>query len=363
MECQAYCGMVEESAEIGRLAAHVTEAPATFAASRLYQAFCPAVAQDRPTLELLTGRLPGQQPSYLLFGAVHYLLLTGAQHPLRTFYPSLAGAAAAGPDGAGPVLLGFCRAYEDELRQLIRTRLVQTNVVKRAAGLRVALWAVGRQCARPVHLIEVGASAGVHLLFDRYCSVVGGREFGPRASPVRIETQWRGQEPPPDLDDLPPIASRRGIDLRPADSTDFHERMWLRALVWPERRDQADLLASALELVASDPPTIIPGDAIDVCPALGASLPAGEPRVVFHAATRMHVPADRRAAFDAAIDSIGQHGPLYHVWQEPPSAQHEGAPPSETGTLMSHGPAPGTFAALMRVDGHLDWMAPLDTAS
>jgi len=56
-----------------------------------------------------------------------------------------------------PRLPDFCRAYRDELAELIRTRLVQTNVVRRPVGLRVALWAVRRRCARPVHLIEVGA--------------------------------------------------------------------------------------------------------------------------------------------------------------------------------------------------------------
>ena len=41
------------------------------------------------------------------------------------------------------------------------------------------------------------------------------------------------------------------------------------------------------------------------------ALPPGEPRVAFHAVTRLHVPADRLAAFDAAIAALGENAPLY----------------------------------------------------
>jgi hypothetical protein len=340
-----------------RLAEHFAAGHSIFVTSPLYQSLCRTVAQDRAVLELLVQRRPGQQPSYLFFGAVHYLLLGGVQHPLGAYYPSLSGAAAADPGDAGPALLDFCRVYRDELAELIGTRLVQTNVVRRAAGLRVALWAVRRRCARPVHLIEVGASAGIHLHVDRYRYVVGGRTFGPRDAGVTIDTDWRGTGPPPDLDDVPPIASRIGVDLRPVPVTDPGERLWLRALVWPENQDEAALLAAALESVAADPPAMVAGDAIEVCPVLGQRLPPGEPRVVFHAATRMHVPETRRAVFDEAIDSVGEGGPLYHAWLEPSSAPHRGLADNTDGALAWHGPGDGRALALARVDGHLKWEA------
>ena len=343
--------------ETERLAEHFAAGDSIFVSSPLYRALCRTVARNRPVLDLLAQRRPGQQPSFLLFGAVHYLLLSGAAHPLGGYYPSLHGAAATGPSGAGPALLDFCRAYRDELAELIRTRLVQTNVVKRAAGLRVALWAVRRRCPQPVHLIEVGASAGIHLHADRYRYVVGGRAFGRQDAAITIETQWRGPGSPPDLDRVPVIASRTGVDLHPVQVTDPDERLWLRALIWPENQHAADLLAAALEGVAADPPAILAGDAIDVCPELGRSLPSGEPRVVFHAATRMHVPRARRAAFDQAIDSIAEGGPLYHAWQEPPSAPHHGLAGDMGEALALHGPGDVRAVPLVRVDGHLEWEA------
>jgi hypothetical protein len=72
----------------------------------------------------------------------------------------------------------------------------------------------------------------------------------------------------------------------------------------------------------------------------------------------MHVPEARRAAFDEAIDSIGQDGPLYHAWLEPSAAPHQGLADDTDGALAWHGPGDGRARALVRVDGHLEWEAP-----
>ena len=111
------------------MAKHFAAGDSIYVSSPLYRSLCRTVAGDRSVLELLAERRPGQQPSFLLFGAVHYLLLGGAAHPLGGYYPSLHGAAAADPSGAGPALLDFCRAYRDELAGLIRTRLVQPRTI------------------------------------------------------------------------------------------------------------------------------------------------------------------------------------------------------------------------------------------
>lgn len=346
-------------ADIDALAAHFAASPAIFAVSPLYQALCPAVAADRPLLELLTRRRPGQQASYLLFGAVHQLLLDGADHRLRDYYPSVADGAALDPADAGPAFSDFCREHRPSLEPLIATRLVQSNVVRRAAGLRYALWAVGQRWTGPVHLIEAGASAGLLMNVDKYRFLIGGQTFGPPDAPVTLDSRWRGSTPVPDLDAVPEIIGRTGVDLHPVDITDERERQWLRALVWPEQREEAALLEAAIGVAREEPPTVIAGDAIDVCPKLDRVLPSDHARVVFHAATRMHVPAERQRAFDAAMDSLGTSAPLFHVWIEPPSAPHHGFPVETPGVMAMHGPDDDKASPLVRVDGHLHWLGPL----
>lgn len=334
---------------------HFAHTAQIFVTSPLYQRLCPAVAEAPETLRLLQHRRAGQQPSFLLFAAVHYLLLSGADHPLRTYYPSMT-ASCLSPDGAPAAFLDFCQEQQDPLRAVIADRLVQTNVVPRATALGLALHEVRHHTADPVHLVDVGSSAGLHLLFDRFRFELGDRVFGQADSSVRLQCEWRSPTPPPDLDFRPHIASRQGVDLHPVDAADPEDRLWLRALVWPEDQDKAAVLHAALDLARQDPPLV---HRLDVSQGLGAladTLPDGEPRVVFHAAVRMHVPPDDRPAFDAAIDALGERGPLFHAWLEPPDAPHRGYRPT-AGALELHGPS-GASTTVARVDGHVAWASP-----
>ena len=313
-------------------------------------------AEDR-LLDLASRGRPGQYPTFLFFGAIHYLLLSGVEHPLAAFFPSVAGSGGAAPaDAAGPALVAFCESYGQELAGVISTRLVQTSQVQRALGLRFGLSTIAREVPAPVHLIEVGASAGLNLRFDRYGYTVGGRRFGDPASPVQLVADYYGAAALPDLDTLPGIAGVLGVDLNPIDVLDPDARRWLEALVWPENHDQRALLAAALDLAAADPPTIHRGDAIDVLPRIARTLPAGQPRVVFHSATRMHVPADRLEAFDAAIAAVGEDGPLWWLSVEDAPDPDPRSDPVRHGAALRLRAPDGSRRTLAVVEGHLRWV-------
>ena len=61
------------------------------ATSPLYNRFCRRIADDPEVLAIAAHAMPGQPTPNMLFGAVHYLLLKDASHPLAAFYPDLAG--------------------------------------------------------------------------------------------------------------------------------------------------------------------------------------------------------------------------------------------------------------------------------
>jgi hypothetical protein len=167
----------------------------------------------------------------------------------------------------------------------------------------------------------------------------------------------RFQEPEPDLDRQPAIAGVLGIDLHPVDATVPGERAWLQALVWPENNRQRALLTTALELAAADPPPILAGDVIDVLPGVAGTLPAGQPRVVFHSATRLHVPASRLAAFDAAIERAGDTGPLWRLSiEDAPQAQSRPRTARRGPALQLRRPGAATAETIAIVDGHLAWI-------
>ena len=111
------------------------EDPAEFTTSPLYRALSRTVARTGQLLDLAARGRPGQYPTFLFVGAVHLLLLRGADHPLARYYPSVAGDRALPADEADPALASFGEMSAPELDAIISTRLVQTNHVQRALAL------------------------------------------------------------------------------------------------------------------------------------------------------------------------------------------------------------------------------------
>ncbi len=278
----------------------------------LYEALAEGVSADDSILSLARGGRQGHPPVNLLFGAVHYLLLSGAEHPLRRLYPSVGGGE--DPDGAYPVFVDFCRRHEGAIRELVRTRRVQTNEVGRSGLLLPALslaWESGGRS--PLYLIEVGASAGLNLFFDRYrYAYSGGRECGP-ASPAVIRTELRGPAPCPVPSTLPGIGARVGIDLAPVDVTDPDAVRWMEALIWPDQVHRLELLRAAAGLAREDPPRLVRGDALETVGGLMADAPPRMPVCVFHSNAVYQMSEDWRAAFPARLAELSRDRDLMEV--------------------------------------------------
>ena len=235
--------------------------------SPLYERLALGMARDPALLELAAAAPAGQPVPNLFLAAVHLLLLEGRAHPLAACFPSLAGDAARDGDPY-PDFREFCLAARDDVLRLISTRRVQTNEVQRCLALLPAFGLVARAAGgRPLALIELGAAAGLNLLWDRYGYDYGdGRRHGDRAAPVQLACAVRGDRHPPVPVPFPAVASRVGLDLAPVDVRDPEAARWLRALVWPEHGDRAVRLERAIEIAGASPPPLMAGDALDLLP-------------------------------------------------------------------------------------------------
>ncbi len=198
--------------------------------SPLYERLSLAIADDGDLLALAANAGPGQPPPNLFLGAVHYLLMNGLKSGLRRFYPSLAGAGLERGDPQ-PDFRRFCRENEANISALLPSRRVQTNEVGRSACLMPAFAHVASLANGPIALVEIGASAGLNLLCDRYFYDYGDLgTAGDPHSPVRLRCQVAGGERPP-VEAVPAVAFRIGVDLDPVDVRDEDQTTWLRALV------------------------------------------------------------------------------------------------------------------------------------
>jgi hypothetical protein len=327
---------------------------AWFDTSPLYQVLSRVAAGDDDLLDLAAEVRPGQQPANMLMAATHLIVLENPELPFARFFPSLRGDEAEPPEGAGAEFGPFCAQHRDALAAILRERLVQTNEPGRGVAVRLAMHEIGRRVQRPITFLEIGPSAGIQLRFERWAVRTGDRTFGPPDAPLTLRTEWRSVASPPDLDAIPPIRDRLGVDLHPVDATDPQQRRWLQALVWPEHRDRFAELAAALDAVAADPPTILQGDAIELLPRL--ELSDDIPLVVFHAMVRIHVPADRRDDFDAAIAGLSDRRRVFHVSLELPPRD---SPHDRSAALLALRDSEGADRDLARVEGHGRWIQPL----
>jgi hypothetical protein len=326
--------------------------PVEFHTSPLYAALSPLVVDDGAMLAHVAARRPGVHPTVLFFGAVHDVVLRHPDDELAAFFPSVVGDAARPPEEAAGAFRAFCTAHEAELGELVRTRMVQTNVVRRAVALRHGLSRLPDH--GPVHLVEVGASAGILLRHDRYRLQLGDQLVGPADAEVHVTSEWRSAEPAPDLSAGPPVAAVVGVDLHPMDPTSAADRRWLRALIWPEDVERAAQLDAALAVVTADPPRLLAGDIADLADRLDAELPAGEPRVVFHSAVRGHVAPEDQPAFDDAVKRLGTRAPLSELSLESGLHDDPRTASEDPHFLLKLDGRPLAF-----VEGHGAWIEPV----
>ena len=254
--------------------------------SPLYVHLAMRVAEDSRLLMIAAQASEKHALPNLFFAAVHFLLLTGEHYQLSAFYPSL-NKTTRNYDYIYPYFRSFVLERELEIRDIIGTRSVQTNEVARCAILVPAFELVYRQSGKkPLALIEIGSSAGLTLLWDRYhYRYEETLQCGPRNSPVQIECELHGTTKPPIPNNFPEIAWRHGIDLNPIDLHDPENVLWLRALVWPEHEKRDKQLERAIEVARDNPPEIVRGDALEVLPNLIRKVGEGPELCVYHSFT------------------------------------------------------------------------------
>ena len=293
--------------------------------SPMYAELAAGVAGDGELLALAAGRQRGQPAPNMLFGAVQYLLLQGIEHPLAAHYPILSGLEPP-PGPTFPLFRAFCLEHRERVADLIATRRTQTQVVRRCTCLLPAFGLVHRDAGAPLALIDVGASAGLNLNFDRYAYRYrrAGREilrWGRDAARVELEADLRGpgtMPPPAEI----PVASRDGIDLNPIDLADPDELLWLRALIWPEHVERHAQLVDAAAELKDTPIRLHRGDAARDLPHLLDRVPAEAALVVYSTITLYQVPREGRRRITEALEARSRERPVWQVALEgvhPPS--------------------------------------------
>lgn len=181
----------------------------------------------------------------------------------------------------------------------------QTNEVARSGVLLAGFLSISAATRMPLALLELGASAGLNLMFDRYAFDLGeGRTWGPGEARVRIPCTWTGDAPSL----APPIAivSRAAVDLRPISASAPEDRERLLAYIWPEQIDRVARIEAALDLLAAEHVAVEAEDAVTWAKrALAAPQAEGICRVVYHSVFLQYLPQEARHLLRSLLEAAG----------------------------------------------------------
>lgn len=179
-----------------------------------------------------------------------------------------------------------------------RERRTQTNEVGRCAPLVAAL----ARIPGPLALLEVGASAGLCAIPERYSYRFGDAPVLGTGEPL-IECAVDGPGLAPG--ELPDIRWRMGLDLHPLSAADADDRAWLEALIPADRADRLARLRAALATAREDPPPVRAGDALADLADAAAAAPEQLTLVVVSFGTLVYLAPEARAAFPGAVAALG----------------------------------------------------------
>lgn len=283
-------------------------------------------------------------------GALHALVLSGQAPELAAAYPPNA---ASSDDDLWTAIVDTIQAHDAFLHDFL-DHPPQTNETARSAVLMLGFQQAARDTGLPLFLLELGASAGLNQNWDQFHYDLGGATWGPDASGVRLQPDWRG--PTPDLGALERSASY-ACDLNPLDIRDDAQALRLRSYIWPDQPDRLARLDAAMTIGQEQGLRMARADAADWIAASLALRPGGRTTVVYHSIFWQYMPIETQQAVRSAIEVAGDlsddRAPLCWVRMEPYEEDR-----SKAALYYTHWPDPER-RILAFCDYHGRWIEPV----
>jgi len=250
-----------------------------------------------------------------LAGALHFAALSGRAPELAAQYPAARPAwrmADVWPPACA--LLEHDRPWTEEF---IKSP-PQTNETRRSIALLAGFLTIAAQWTGPIDTLELGASAGLNLNWDRFAYRTTAWSWNSSGDAL-IDTDWRG--PPPPLSAKPHVRNRAACDQNPLDIADSQQRTRLKSYIWPDQADRLTRFDAAADLAIKCAVHVERADAAEWIARKLAARAGDAATVIYHSIFLQYPPRETRAAIKAAIEKSGAaataNAPLYWLRLEP----------------------------------------------
>ena len=229
-----------------------------------------------------------------LMGGLHALVLKEQAPDLKAVYPpndADDASLVAALTSALPAHAAFLDAWTDNAPQ--------TNEVRRSAALIPAAHYVASKYDLPFMMSELGASAGLNLMFDRFAVEAAGQRLGAVAPALTLTPDWTGNVPKP----VPfEVADRAGVDLNPLDAHTDADGLRLLAYLWPDQAERLTLTRAAINVL--DAP-LHKGDAVDWLETRLGAQQDGQLHLIYHTIAWQYFPKAAQDKGTAMIEAAG----------------------------------------------------------
>ena len=180
----------------------------------------------------------------------------------------------------------------------------QTNEVGRSAVLYPGFMFLAEKTGLPLNLYELGSSAGLNLIPDKYSYKFEDEHYGMENSSVPLSPKWSGPRP---ANIQPQILQRRGCDRNPLDVNDAKHRERLIAYIWPDQPDRISRVQGAIDLATNNTIKIDAADAADwVEVTINVGEETGVVQVLFHSIAYQYFPIDTKNRIQCRMDALGK---------------------------------------------------------
>ncbi|MBL8531615.1 MAG: DUF2332 domain-containing protein [Hyphomonadaceae bacterium] len=234
-----------------------------------------------------------------LAGALHAAVLSGRDEALAAAYPGRA--AQWRVEEVWPIARAFLEREREWVRSFLRYA-PQTNETRRSIALLGAFLAFAETWRGPIDLLEIGASAGLNLNWDRFRYQTSTWAWGDPASPVLIDTDWQASAPP-----LGPInvRHRAACDINPLDLHRGEDLLRLKSYIWPDQPDRLARFEGAVALARQCDARVDRADAGAWLEQKLAERAQDTATLVYHSVFLQYPPRETRETIIAAIQAAG----------------------------------------------------------
>jgi hypothetical protein len=264
-------------------------------------------ASDSFALSLIPESPTWDMPHRLLAGA-RWLALSGEVEDFE------------GGDDSWRSFRSVLEEHHEWLARFVLEHPVQTNEVQRSWVLLPIFLTIARAARRPLDLVELGTSAGLNLIWDRYGYHYAAGTWGDLSAPLQLEGEERRPVPVELLRTEVDVRRRVGIDLEPVDVTSDEGLRLLDTFV----RDKGyrSRLRRATEVLRIEPPELLRGDYLELLPEILSDCDDYGLMVVFQTISTVYLSDEERARLRAIVDGAGAVRPL--AWISTPTPEEHG---------------------------------------